>query len=163
MYEFVMTIIMSLPRFTPFLMIKRQFLRLCGSRIGKRVVIYPGVWIINGRNLVIGDDVNLSKDVLLATPGGIHIGDRTMIGFRTQIISGNHKIPSNHGRIFDSGYDRKLITIGNDVWIGGGCLITAGVCIGEGAVVAGGSVVVRDVDPFTIVGGNPAKKIKDRV
>jgi len=135
---------------------------MMGAKIGKGVVIYPGVWIANGRNLVIGNDVNLAKDVLLLTPGGITIGNRTMIGFRTQIISGNHAIPRGTEKIFGSGHDRKPIIIGQDVWIGANCLILAGVTIGEGAVVTGGSVVTRCVKPYTIVGGNPAKLIRHR-
>ncbi len=161
-YETAMALVLNLPRYPLCLFIKKLFLTLAGAKIGRRVVIYPGVWIADGRNLVIGDDVDLSKDVLLVTPGGITIGARTLIGFRTQIISGNHVIPPGKQRIFDSGNDRRPIVIGEDVWIGGNCLITAGVTIGEGAVVAGGSVVTRNVEPFTIVGGIPAKLIRRR-
>jgi acetyltransferase-like isoleucine patch superfamily enzyme len=161
-YEVAMALVLNLPRYAPFLFMKKRFLMLMGARIGKRVIIYPGVWISPGRNLVVEDDVNLAKDVLLVTPGGITIGARTMIGFRTQIISGNHVIPAGKKKIFDSGYDRKPIFIGRDVWIGGNCLIYAGITIGEGAVIAGGSVVTKDVEPFTIVGGNPAKLIRYR-
>ena len=133
-----------------------------GAQIGKRVVFYPGVWIEPGRNLKIGDDVNLAIDVIILNAGGVTIGDRTMVGFRTQIISGNHIIPPKHEKIFGAGFERRGITIENDVWIGGGCLLTAGVLIGEGAVIAGGSVVTKDVPSFTIVAGVPAKVIRNR-
>ena len=53
--------------------------------------------------------------------------------------------------------------IGNDVWIGYGSTIMSGVKIGDGAVIAAGSLVVKDVDPYTIVGGNPAKTIKKKI
>ncbi|MBD3943930.1 CatB-related O-acetyltransferase [Microbacterium sp. NEAU-LLC] len=52
--------------------------------------------------------------------------------------------------------------IGNDVWIGGYCVIKSGITIGDGAVIASGAVVVKDVPPYTIVGGNPAKPIRLR-
>ena len=55
------------------------------------------------------------------------------------------------------------VIIGNDVWIGYGSTIMSGVKIGDGAVIAAGSLVVKDVDPYTIVGGNPAKMIKKKI
>ena len=63
------------------------------KKIGKGVVIYPGVWITPGRNLIIKDNVDLAKDVLITTSGGVEIGERTLIGYRTQIISSDHTIP----------------------------------------------------------------------
>ena len=137
-------------------------MRLVKAKIGKRVVFYPGVWIAPGRNLVLGDDVDLALGVLITTSGGVEIGERTLIGYRTQIISGNHKIPNNKNTIFGAGHEYSKVIIGSDCWIGANCIIMPGVSIGEGAVVAGGSVVTKDVEPFTIVGGVPAKKIKSR-
>ena len=64
--------------------------------------------------------------------------------------------------IFTSGHQHKKVTIENDVWIGANCLILPGVTIGEGAVVAGGSVVTKDVPAYAIVGGTPAKIIRMR-
>ena len=133
-----------------------------GAKIGKRVIIYPGVWITPGRNLVIDDDVDLAKDIIITTGGGVFIGKRTLVGYRTQILSANHRIPARGEQIPVSGDDYKEIKIMNDVWIGAGCLIMAGVTIGEGAIVAGGSVVTKDVLPYHIVGGVPAKTIRVR-
>ncbi len=161
-YETVMSLILSLPRFTIFLFIKRNFLRLVGAKIGKGVIIYPGVWITPGRNLIIEDDVDLAKDIIIGTEGGVYIGKRTLIGFRTQILSSNHTIPPK-GQLFPiSGDDTAPIHIMNDVWIGANCIITAGITIGEGAVIAGGSVVTKNVLPNQIVGGVPAKFIRER-
>jgi acetyltransferase-like isoleucine patch superfamily enzyme len=64
--------------------------------------------------------------------------------------------------IFDAGHQNKKVTIANDVWIGANCIILPGVNIGEGAVVAAGSVVTKNVEPFSIVAGIPAKFIKQR-
>lgn len=160
--EFIMTVLFSLPRYRLLNSIKASFLSLMGSKIGKRVVFYPGVWIFTGRNLVVGDDVDFALGVLVTTNGGVEIGDRTLIGYRTQILSGNHVIPPGKGRIFSAGDVSGPVKIGQDVWIGANCLILPGVTIGEGAVVAGGSVVTKDVASFTIVGGCPAKVIKNR-
>lgn len=57
---------------------------------------------------------------------------------------------------------KNTTTIGNDVWIGHGVVIQAGVTVGDGAVIGAGAIVTKDVDPYTIVGGIPANKIKDR-
>jgi acetyltransferase-like isoleucine patch superfamily enzyme len=110
----------------------------------------------------IGNHVDLAWGVLITTSGGVEIGDRTLVGYRTLILSANHNIPPRPGTIFGSGHTKKKVTIANDVWIGAHCMILPGVTIGEGAVIAGGSVVTKDVAPFEIVGGVPAKVIKTR-
>lgn len=161
-YEFLMSMIFSLPRFRPFIFLKKTLLLTMGAKVGKGVIIYPGVWIIPGRNLIIEDQVDLAKDVLINSSGGVFIGARTLIGYRTQILSANHTIPPK-GKLFPISGDKfGQIIIKNDVWIGANCLITAGVTIGEGAVIAGGSVVTKDVEPFAIMGGVPAKLIRYR-
>lgn len=162
-YELFQRVLFSLPRFRIINSFKSFFLRNVGAKIGKRVVYYPGVWITPGRNLIIGDDVDLALDVLITTGGGVHIGQRTLIGYRSQILSSNHVIPPIRGQIFLAGHVHKPVTIGDDVWVGANCLILPGVTIGDGAVIAAGSVVTKNVEPYTIVGGNPAKPIKERI
>ena len=161
-YEFVQSLLFALPRYRLLNAVKRLFLVLNGASIGRRVVFYPGVWIAPGRGLVVGDDVDFALGVVVSSGGGVDIGDRTLIGYRTQILSTNHRIPPGRGAVFGAGHDRKPVRIGRDVWIGAQCVILAGVTIGEGAVVAAGSVVSRDVDAYTVVGGVPAKVIKVR-
>ena len=133
-----------------------------GAKIGKRVIYYPGVWIEPGSNLIIGDDVDLAKDVIIISGGGVEIGNRVLIGYRTQILSTNHKIEGK-AKIFYSGHIKEKIIIEDDVWIGANCIITAGVRIGKGAVIGAGSVVTKDILPFTIVAGTPAKIIRKRI
>jgi acetyltransferase-like isoleucine patch superfamily enzyme len=157
-----MRILFSLPRFKIFNSLKSLFLKLFGAKIGKRVIFYPGVWICPPSNIVIGDDVDLAKDVIITTSGGVFIGDRTLVGYRTQILSANHTIPPIGQNLFMSGHDYREVHIANDVWIGANCIITPGVTIGEGAVIAAGCVVVKDVPPNAIVGGVPGKIIKFR-
>lgn len=161
-FEMVMNIVFSLPRFRFFIWLKKTLLIVMGAKIGMRIVIYPGVWVIPGKNLTIGDDVDLAKDVLITTTGGVTIGNRTLIGYRTQILSADHTIPSIGEPFPISGDNFAPIIIESDVWIGANCIITSGVTIGKGAVVAGGSVVTKDVIPNAIVGGVPAKIIKMR-
>lgn len=157
-----MSILFSLPRYRSLNYIKKLFLQILGANIGKGVVFYPGLWITPGRNLVIEDDVDLAQGVLLTTSGGVFIGKRALIGYRTQILTTDHEIPPVGERFPISGNKMGKVTIHNDTWIGANCIITPGVTIGEGAVVAAGSVVTKDVKPNTIVGGIPAKYIKSR-
>lgn len=162
MLEMFMSIAMGLPRFRWCCFAKAMYLRCLRARVGKRVVIYPGVWILTGRNLLIGDDVDIALGVIITTDGGVSIGDRVLIGYRTQVLSSNHIIPEGKARIFDAGHSKKPVVIESDVWIGAQCVILPGVTIGEGSIIAAGSVVTKDVKPFTIVGGTPAKLIRDR-
>jgi acetyltransferase-like isoleucine patch superfamily enzyme len=161
-FETAMSLVLNLPRYSWCLFLKKRFLVMMGARIGKRVVMYPGVWIAPGRNLVVEDDVDLSKDVLITTMGGVFIGERALIGYRTQILSANHEIPPIGERITVSGDKYAKVTIGKDAWIGANCVILPGATIGEGAIVGAGSVVSKDVAPYSIVGGVPAKLIRMR-
>lgn len=161
-YEVILAIVMALPRFRFTNAIKSAALRMLGAKIGRRVVFYPGVQLGAAHGLRIGDDVDFAWGVLVTTGGRVEIGDRVLIGYRTMILSSNHNIPSLPGRIFDAGHQKKAVHIGSDVWIGAGCIILAGVSIGSGAVVAAGSVVTKNVAPYEMVGGVPARTIKLR-
>jgi acetyltransferase-like isoleucine patch superfamily enzyme len=161
-YELLSAIVFALPRHKVFNLVKSNYLRIQGSKVGKKVTFYPGIKINPCMNINIGNHVDLAWNVIITTGGGVDIGDRSLIGYGTMILSGNHVIPNNHGRIFGAGHITKKVVIGSDVWIGCNCSILPGVTIGEGAVVAAGSVVTKDVPPFMIVAGVPAKIIKER-
>ncbi|KAA0207252.1 MAG: acyltransferase [Proteobacteria bacterium] len=161
-YEACMQLLFLLPRYRTLNALKAIFLRMNGSVIGRRVTFYPYVWIANGRNLIIEDDVDLAIGVLISTPGGVRIGARTLIGYGTQILSTNHVVPSGGGPIFESGHQKAPVTIGRDVWIGAACIVLPGVSIGDGAVVAAGSIVTKDVPPMVIVAGVPARVVRLR-
>ncbi len=161
--ETVSWIVFSLPRFRLLNYLKACYLSVFfGARVGRRVVFYPGIWIFTGRRLVVGDDVDFAYGVLVTSDGGVTIGDRTLIGYGARILSSNHRIPERPLRIFDSGHEKAPVVIGPDVWIGANAIVLPGVTIGEGAVVAAGSVVTKDVPAWTIVGGVPAKAIRQR-
>ena len=163
LFETLTRIVFCLPRFRFLNGMKSLFLKwVCGAKIGKRVVYYPGIWIFTGRNLIVGDDVDFAYGVLVTTGGGVTIGDRTLIGYGTKILSSNHVIPAAHEPIFSAGHKNAPVMIANDVWIGANVMILPGVSIGEGAVVAAGSVVTKDIPAWHVVGGVPAKTIKIR-
>ena len=93
----------------------------------------------------------------------VSIGKFTMLANDIQILGGDHMYNKAGIPIILSGRPPlKSTTIGDDVWIGASCIIMAGVRIGDGAIVAAGSVVTKNVDPYFIYGGVPARKIKKR-
>jgi len=161
-YEAVTYIIFATPRFRIFNFLKSLYINILGGKAGKKITYYPGIRLGNVSKLKLGDNVDLAWGVIITTKGKVQIGDRTLIGYGTKILSANHNIPSNRGRIFTSGHSSSEIIIGNDVWIGASCIILPGIKIGEGSVIAAGSVVTKSVKPYTIVAGVPAKLIKNR-
>jgi acetyltransferase-like isoleucine patch superfamily enzyme len=102
--------------------------------------------------------------------GQISIGNYCQIGAYVAIHGTNHPItyPSNYinYRLFNGELSKyktsKPVTVGNDVWIGHAVIILGGVNIGDGAIIGAGSVVTKDVEPYSIVGGNPARLIRKR-
>ena len=93
--------------------------------------------------------------------GEITFGDNVLIGPKV-IIWGRDHGTDKSSPMNTQTYTRKPITIGNDVWIGACSIILKGVKIGDGAIVGAGSVVTKDVEPYSVVAGNPAKLIKYR-
>ncbi len=111
-----------------------------------------GIWI--GKNSLIGE-MNV-----LRGQGGIRIGDRVYTSPLCQLIAVNHVFDDPTRPFVEQGITAEGIVVEDDVWIGSGAVITDGVRIGAGAVVAAGAVVTTDVPPHTVVGGIPAKVIK---
>ena len=110
-----------------------------------------------------GDYVFIGQDAYIYA--NVKIGDFVMIATNVAIVGGDHRIDVVGVPSRFTGRDRmeeRLTVIEDDVWIGHGCIIIAGVKIGRGAVIAAGSVVTKDVEPYAIVGGIPAKMIKYR-
>jgi acetyltransferase-like isoleucine patch superfamily enzyme len=92
----------------------------------------------------------------------LHIGDYVRIGPHVSVTAANRNYHRRDILIVDQGIREEGITIGDDVWIGAGAVITDGVHVGGGAVIASGAVVAKDVPPYSIVGGVPAKVIGER-
>jgi len=118
------------------------------------------------KNIEVGNDVFIGPGAHFSSITSIIIGNKVLIGPNVSIIGGNHNISIVGEYLFDVEYKRPEddlpIIIEDDVWIGGGAIILKGVTIGTGSVVGAGSVVTKNVLPYTIVGGVPAKIIKKR-
>ena len=113
----------------------------------------------NGKNIYIGKNFTGNYNIIMLDIREIYIGDNVMIGPNTLIVTVNHPM-TPMGRRKHLGI-AKPVHIGNDVWIGGNATILPGVTIGNNVVVAAGAVVTHDVPDNTLVGGVPAKKIRD--
>ncbi len=125
------------------------------------------VWIAktfncdNGRNIFIGDNFTGNYNLTILDIREVRIGNHVMIGPNTLITTVGHPL-TPMGRRQHLGI-AKPVTIGNDVWIGGNVTILPGITIGNNVIVAAGAVVTKDIPDNTLVGGVPAKKIKDLV
>lgn len=126
-----------------------------------RIPFGTQIWSPN-RHIVLGDRVQFGKNAFINCD--LEIGDSVLIASNVSFVGRNdHRIDIEGRTIWESGRrNDKPIVIGNDIWIGHGSILLSGVTIGDGAIVAAGSVVINDVEPYTIVGGNPARFIKNR-
>jgi acetyltransferase-like isoleucine patch superfamily enzyme len=131
--------------------------------LGRRLHVYPGqYWETQGAgSLRIADGVVLSRGVHLVAYAGVHIGAGTMIGEYASVRDANHS--RGAGPLRDRGHDAAPVVIGQDVWIGRGAAVLAGVHIGDGAIVAANAVVTCDVAAGAVVGGVPARPLHLRV
>lgn len=144
--------------FTPSHFVRRFFYRLFGMKIGKGSTIHMGLSIYRCAGIKIGQDSIIGEWVVLDGRDGLTIGDHVDIATGAMIYNSQHDI--NDSEFFRA--KTSPVEIGNYVFIGPRAIILPGVKIGEGAVIAAGAVVTKDVEPFTVVGGVPAKLIKER-
>ena len=115
-----------------------------------------------GSGLKIGDKSNIGPYCYIGCSGYIEIGNNVMMAPRVSLYAENHNFDSIDLPIKDQGVTTAPIIIEDDCWIAANSVILAGVRIGKGSVIAAGSVVTKDVAPYSIMGGNPAKKLKKR-
>lgn len=159
--------------------------RFRGVDLSDNVVLFPGALLLRyPRNIHIGSDALIKSGAHICPcnpQAHIHIGSRTSLGFHSFVYASDritigddcqiapfvYIVDSDHGTRKDAPMNRQPnqpnpISIGNDVWIGAHAVVLAGVTIGQGAVIAAGAVVNRDVEPYTIVGGVPARHLGER-
>jgi acetyltransferase-like isoleucine patch superfamily enzyme len=158
---------------------KRGFFLFKKNYISKKAILIGGKLITIKENaeihdyviiktftnpVVIGKNTQLNYFTVIYGGSGVYIGDNVMIAPHCMIASGNHDyIQTKTPMRFSGSISKGPIIIEDDVWIGANCTITDGVVIGKGAVVAANSVITKNVAPYDIVGGVPARIINNRM
>lgn len=137
--------------------IRELMARLTGKPIDASFTLFPPFYTDFGKNISIGKNVFINACCCFQDQGGIRIGDGALIGHRVVLATINHGLRPDKRQC---NYPAP-IALGKNVWIGAGAIVLPGVTIGDDAIIAAGAVVAKDVDPGAIVGGVPARFIKN--
>lgn len=139
--------------------VRELFSTLTNKPIDPSFCLFPPFYTDCGRNITVGKGVFINANCNFQDQGGITIGDHSLIGHRVTLATLNHGIaPDDRHTLYPA-----PIVIGKNVWIGAGATILPGVTLGDNAIVAAGAVVTKEVAPNTLVGGIPAKVIRESV
>ncbi len=145
---------------------RREILgRMMGGQ-GKNLRVLQPLRVDFGCNIYFGDDVFVNQNCTFLDMNTITIGDRVLIAPDVKIYAGDHPIELAKRHATNASGSKyivcksKPVTIGDDVWIGGGAIVLPGVTIGNNAIVGAGSVVTKDVPADSVVVGNPARVVK---
>ena len=148
----------------PYALGSKQIRGFCASlmldRGGKNVNIEHGAFLASGKEIEIGSRSGVGINCRIAGP--LSIGDDVMMAPNVTIVTQNHKISDLEIPMRLQTAPKQKVTIEDDVWIGTNVVIMPGVTVGKGSVIGASAVVTKDVPPYAIVGGIPAKIIKYR-
>lgn len=143
--------------FTSLSDVRAQLEELWMRPVPEGMGLFPPFTTDCGLNTHVGENVFINAGCRFQDQGGIYLGDRVLIGHNAVIATLNHDMdPAKRANLIPA-----PVRIGDDAWLGANVTVLPGVTIGEGAVVAAGAVVTKDVPPRTVVGGVPAKVIKE--
>ncbi len=132
-------------------------------QIGREVLLEPGVWITapGTARVRIGEGTFLNKGVMVAAEDLVEIGAHCMLANGCFVSDASHRFDDPDKPITWQGFQSKGPTrIGDNCWLGANVVVTSGVSIGERCVIGANSVVTRDIEPFSIAAGTPAKVIR---
>lgn len=133
-------------------------LKMFGAKVPTKCQFFGSTWIERPNDLKIGKYSSVGPRVHLYNLAHIEIGDNTVLSQDVYVCGGTHDFTDPTMPLV-----KKNVTIGSNVWICAGAFIGPGVTIGDGAVVGARAVVTKDVEPWTVVAGNPARFVKKRV
>ncbi|SHJ36791.1 maltose O-acetyltransferase [Tessaracoccus bendigoensis DSM 12906] len=136
----------------------RQSLADLVGELGEGVTVRPPLFVDYGENISIGPRTFINYNLTALDVAPIRIGADCQIGPNVQLLTPQHPLEPQARR--DKLESAKPITIGDNVWLGGGVIICPGVTIGDDSVVGAGAVVVRDIPPRSLAVGNPARVIR---
>ena len=137
--------------------VRKLFSRLFGKQVDSSFRVFPPFYTDFGKNITVGKDVFINACCHFQDHGGVTLGDGCLIGHNVVFATLNHDfIPERRASMMPA-----PIVLGRKVWVGSNSTILQGVTIGDNAIVAAGSVVTKDVPANVIVGGVPAKFIRD--
>ncbi len=142
----------------PFRSPKPALLRLFGAKVGKGVVIHPGVNIKFPWKLSIGDHTWIGQRVWLDNLDRLTIGSNVVISQGAMIIQGSH----DYKKVDYPTYTKPVV-LEDGCWVGAGAIVTLGVTMRSHSVLAAGSVATKDLEPYMIYQGNPAVAVRERV
>lgn len=133
-------------------------LRALMALVGRDVLIESPFHCAYGVHISLGDHVYMNAGCTILDTASVTIGAQTMLGPGVQLYCPQHH--QDRARRSAGLEQARPITIGREVWIGGGAIVLSGVCIGDGAIVGAGAVVTRDVPAEATVVGNPARLLQ---
>lgn len=136
---------------------RRFFYRLFGMKIGKGSTIHTGLTLYNPRNIIIGEDTIVGEKAVLDGRAKLKIGNHVAIASEVMIYNSQHNINDEDFQPVE-----MEVEVNDYVFIGPRVIILPGAKIGKGAIIAAGAVVTKDIPPFAIAGGVPAKIIGER-
>ena len=157
LYELAQCLYNNLLSYVPCKQARRCMCKFLGMKLGHGSELSMGLCVLMPSRISVGEYTHINRGVLLDGRGIVKIGNSVSISHRVAIVSAGHDTQSP-----SFGYKSAPIVIGNYAWIGVNATILMGVTVGDGAVVAAGAVVTKDVAPYTIVGGVPARPIGKR-
>ncbi len=133
------------------------------NQAGTNLRLGENVKLANPRNISVGNNCYLGDEVqLYAWKSPITIGDQVLVAAGVRMITRKHGFADIELPMAEQGYTHAPIVIADNVWIGFGAIILPGVTIGQGSIVGAGAVVTKSVEPFSVVGGVPARLIRYR-
>jgi acetyltransferase-like isoleucine patch superfamily enzyme len=146
--------------------IRQAYYKLVLGSLGDNFVCYIRCRIQSPNAVSIGQRCQMNVGTIIAANnckgGGVIIGDDVLIGPGVLLHSGNHIYRDSNININKQGHIFQEILIDDDVWIGAKSIVLSGVTIGKGCVIAAGSVVTKDTEPYGLYAGIPARRIKER-